>query len=103
MTTQPQHTPLSVYDPKTGHCPGLLDKNGHMIGEIYLPEVAAFIVRAVNSHEALIATVKTAYTYFNVIANTPDKEGYVVAPDSMTRVILRKMHEAIAQAEGVKI
>lgn len=57
-------------------------------------------VRAVNSHEANVEALKTAYTYFNALANIPDKDGYVVAPDSMTRVVLRKMNEAIAKAES---
>lgn len=59
-----------------------------------------FAIRVVNSHEALLEALKTSYQYYNQIANTPDADGYVVAPDSLTRVILRKMREAIAQAEG---
>ncbi len=57
-------------------------------------------IRAVNSHDELVEALKTAYQFFNTEANTPDKDGYTVAPDSIVRVVLRKMNQAIAKAEG---
>ncbi len=59
------------------------------------------IADILNTHEALVEALKTAYQYFNTLANTPDKEGYVIAPDSIERVVLRKMNEAITNAEAL--
>lgn len=63
---------------------------------------AAFIVRAVNSHEELMEAIKVAYQFFNTEANTPDENGLVAAGNSVVRVVLRKMKQAIARAEGGK-
>ena len=60
----------------------------------------AFIVKAVNSHEAMLEALGVAYQFFNTEANTPDKNGFTVAPDSAVRVVLRKMRQALTQAEG---
>lgn len=61
---------------------------------------AAFIVRAVNAHAELLEALKTAYGFFKVEADRPDEEGRTVAPDSVVRMVLRKMNQAIAKAEG---
>lgn len=52
-----------------------------------------------TKHEEVIEALKIAYQFFNTEANTPDKDGYTVAPDSAVRVVLRMMKQAIVNAE----
>jgi len=56
-------------------------------------ENAAFIVRVVNSHGALLSLAKEYLEYMS----KPDKDGYVIAADSVFRI---RAERAISQAEG---
>jgi hypothetical protein len=90
MKTQTaQHTPTAIANEVRSYL--------HRIGNSAEAEYAS---RAVNAHEELVQALKVAYQFFNTEANTPDKDGYVTAPDSMVRVVLRKMNQALATAEG---
>lgn len=50
-------------------------------------------------YEELLTASRIAYEFFNREVNTPDENDLVVAPDSMVRVILRKLKQAIVKAE----
>lgn len=59
------------------------------------------VYRAVHANEELIDALCVAYQFFSHEANMPDAKGLTVAPDSVERIVLRKMWQAITKATGV--
>jgi hypothetical protein len=73
------------------------DMNENQIGMGELSANAAFIVRAVNTHEELLETLKTVVVYMDAQCKVNGEFSTADAPGYAMR---RKVEQAIAKAEG---
>lgn len=89
-----KHTPTPW---KSGYMEMILDQNDKRVASVFNLADAAFIVRAVNSHEAMLEALKETSKLFAELRRTMD-DGHWFADDLDT--IGRLSRNAIARAEG---
>lgn len=69
----PAPTPWDVE--YNGDADAILDETGDLVAEVYAPGEASRIVRAVNSHEALVEALKALVDRVAYYAPSMDREG----------------------------
>ncbi len=95
-------TPWQEFEPQTSKLLTIEDFKGNHIASIghrnseAVAANAAFIIRAVNSHDALVEALEEAQTYIQCQMTQVMPKGGVLDGRTMSKVI----HEALALAKG---
>lgn len=97
--TPPSHT-KTPWIHSENHPTDIIDEHGDFIGRCLRSENAAFIVRAVNSHEVLLSALKAIKARINGVFDDPNLVKFGSLHTDIQKDIIGIAYQAILQAEA---